>query len=330
MTLMHGDVHSLATSLAPMLREQSGGRLGQIEWFQCAWQTSGAATGFSTWTFDDGRTVGTLVKIPVGPVEHNWTVGLGAVEQAAWHHEQTMLRPTPRVLAGGMELGGYDLAWFVTERLAGQPLSQALDEQAVHELIDAAADFQLEALRHRPEVEAPPHHDWASAVDRARLAIKASGAPETQRWNEALKRVHRALPSLLAKWNSRSTRHWCHGDLHPGNALRRAGIGERPGRGCVLIDLALVHAGHWVEDAVYLERQFWGHAEKLHGIKPVSALAAARRARGLPADDDYAGIATARRVLMASVVPLFMDREHNAKYMHASLEVIEKYLPQVH
>lgn len=309
-----------------MLREHSGGRLGPIEWFQSAWQTSGAATGFSTWTFQDGSTVGTLVKIPVGPVEHKWTVGLGATEPAAWGSERALGLPTPRVLAGGLELGGYDLAWVVTERLAGQPLSQSMDERAVHELIEAAADFQAAALQHRPEVEPAPHHDWDRAIDRARVAIRESGTPEAQRWNEALKRVHRAMPVLLAKWNTRSTRHWCHGDLHPGNALRR----EAGGRGCVLIDLALVHAGHWVEDAVYLERQFWGHADRLHGVKPVSALAAARRARGLPADDDYAGIATVRRVLMAAVVPLFLEREHNAKYTHAALEMIEKYLPQVH
>jgi len=313
-----------------MLREQSGGRLGPIEWFQCAWQTSGAATGFSTWTLDDGASVRTLVKVPVGPVEHRWTRGLGTLGAESWHSDVGRKLPTPRVLAGGLELGGYDLAWIVTERLEGQPLSQALDERAVRELIDAAADFQAAALAHRPEVDRPPQHDWEAAIDKARATIKSSGSPEAQRWNEALKKVHRALPALLGKWNSRSTKHWCHGDLHPGNALRRAGVSAAEGRGCVLIDLALVHAGHWVEDAVYLERQFWGHADKLHGVKPVSALAAARRARGLPADDDYAGIAMARRIMMASVVPLFLDREHNVKYTHAALEVIEKFLPQVH
>lgn len=329
---MHGDAHALATSLAPLLREHCGGRLGPIEWFQCAWQTSGAATGFSTWTFEDGRRVGTLVKIPVGPVEHRWTAGMGLVEPERWDEPQNLAKSTPRVLAGGLELGGYDLAWLVTERLAAQPLSQLLDGQAVHDLIEAAADFQAESVRWRPEVEAAERHNWPSAIERSRVAIKASGIADAHRWNEALKKVHRALPSLLAKWNSRDTGHWCHGDLHPGNALRRVAAAgeERPARGCVLIDLALVHAGHWVEDAVYLERQFWGHAEKLHGVKPVTALAAARRARGLRADDDYSGIATVRRVLMASVVPLFLDREHNLKYTHASLEVLEKFIPQVH
>lgn len=57
-------------------------------------------------------------------------------------------------------------------------------------------------------------------------------------------------------WESRPRDTWCHGDLHPGNAMRRdLGNGQR-GR-CVLLDLAFVHPGHWVEDAVYIERQFW-------------------------------------------------------------------------
>jgi hypothetical protein len=33
---------------------------------------------------------------------------------------------------------------------------------------------------------------------------------------------------------------------------------------------------------------------------------------------------------MASVVPLFLGREHNVRYVKGALEVIEKYLPQLH
>ena len=49
----------------------------------------------------------------------------------------------------------------------------------------------------------------------------------------------------------------------------------------VLIDLAEVRPGHWVEDAVYLERLHWARPERLKGRNPVKLLAAARRRLGL-------------------------------------------------
>src|SRR2546421_544761 len=64
-----------------------------------------------------------------------------------------------------------------------------------------------------------------------------------------------------------------------------------PKHPCVLIDLALVHSGHWMEDALYLERQFWGHEPLLHGVKPLPMLAKLRRERGLPTDDHYSELA---------------------------------------
>jgi hypothetical protein len=94
------------------------------------------------------------------------------------------------------------------------------------------------------------------------------------------------------------------------------------------VDLALVHPGHWLEDALYLERQYWGHTELLHGIKPVSLIAKYRRERGLPTDENYADLAVVRRVLMAACAPALVDREGNPKYLHAALEVIERFLPQ--
>ena len=43
---------------------------------------------------------------------------------------------------------------------------------------------------------------------------------------------------------------------------------------------AEVGLGHWVEDAIYLERIYWAHPEKLCGVKPVKALAKALRRLG--------------------------------------------------
>jgi hypothetical protein len=97
----------------------------------------------------------------------------------------------------------------------------------------------------------------------------------------------------------------------------------------VLVDLALVHPGHWIEDAIYLERQYWGHSDLLKGVKPVSELARLRRERGLNANDNYPDLANVRRVLMAACVPAAAEREGNAKYVRAALELLDRLIPQV-
>jgi hypothetical protein len=326
------DTHDLAISLDPVLHAACGGRLGPIEWFRASWQRGGAATGFSTWTMHDGSRIGVLVKFPVGPCEYRWTTCLGTVHPEDWHAPESVARATPRVLAAGQELGGYDLAWIVTERLHGPTLSSNLTEESLLDLLRAAADFQCAALKASPVGERPTTPLWERTLEHSREVAKAGGVPEAQRWNDMIKRVQRSLPALRARWESRHINAWCHGDLHPGNALRRPGPESRAnpasGRGCVLIDLALVHPGHWVEDALYLERQFWGHGEMLHGVKPVSMLAKFRKERGLPADDQYGELATVRRVLMAACAPALIEREGNPKYLHAALELIERFLPQ--
>ncbi|MEK6701574.1 MAG: aminoglycoside phosphotransferase family protein, partial [Planctomycetota bacterium] len=232
------------------------------------------------------------------------------------------------LLASGTSLGDVDVNWLVVERLQGRPLSTQFDQPAVMELIETLVSFHAATTRAKPIDQRPAPVDWESNVAKARTIVRAGGFADALRWNDALKHVQKAIPTLAARWNARPITVWCHGDLHPGNALRRAG-GDRPGA-CVLIDLAMVHPGHWIEDAVYLERQYWGHAEQLHGIKPVSALARLRRERGLFVEDSYAELAIVRRVLMASLVPLFLDREGNSRYVHGALEMIERYLPQVH
>jgi hypothetical protein len=153
-----------------------------------------------------------------------------------------------------------------------------------------------------------------------------------QHWNDLLKKVQRALPTLVALWERREIDTWCHGDLHPGNAMRRL-VGEDAGgfsvrAPLVLIDLALVHPGNWIEDALYLERQYWGHAQLLHGIKPVSHMAKLRRDRGLKTGE-YSELANVRRVLAAACAPALVEREGNPRYMHAAMEILERILPQV-
>lgn len=338
------DGHQLGVSLGPALCHQCGDRLGHIEWFRCAWQHGGAATGFATWR--EGRSeTPVMVKLPVGSREYRWTTALSAL------YPGQIPGPTPRVFAAGTELGGYDLAWLVIERIPGQPLSTAFTAEAVHDLLDAAARFHEAALRADPSVrpadEVAKAHDWDGLLAKSREMVKDSGLAEAARWKEAVKKVQRALPKLKARWSARPIHTWCHGDLHPANALRRAEVpGVNSGAGsegwplvargdaaassaCVLIDLAMVHSGHWIEDAVYLERLYWGRVELLHGIKPVSHLAKVRREMGLDTNDRYAEVAAVRRVLMAGCVPAYATFEGHPKYTHAALEIIEQYLPQV-
>lgn len=330
---------SLGASLGPALREHCKGRLGPIEWFHNGWQHSGAATGFSKWSCSDGRNLDVLVKLPVGPVELEWTTRLaGAVPGAPLPppHEdlptQPQDLPTPHVMAAGVSLGNYELAWMIVERLPGDTLATEHSEEAIRDLLIAAVDFQESAVQIHPIDVPPPSHDWERLIEKARHNARDGGIHDSQKWNEAIKRVQKHLPALISRWDHRKINVWCHGDLHPGNALRRVGPHDgrsAPRKGAVLIDLALVHPGHWLEDALYLERLFWAKPELLFGVKPVSFLAQLRRQRGLSVDDAYTDLAVIRRVLMAACVPAFLEHEGHPRYLKAALEQLERALPQV-
>ena len=321
------DSLTLGASLGPALADHCQGRLSHIEWFRSTWQHGGAATGFATWRESDGQETEVVVKVPVGPVEFRWTVNLAANDA---ERGGSRGKPTPRVLAWGDSLAGYDLAWLVMERLDGQTLSHGWCRENLEDLVLAAARLHASAARMMPVAMAPPPPDWDRLIHRAREVARRSELPEAQHWNESVKKVQKVLPRLAAKWLARPVDSWCHGDLHPGNAMRRRGTVDGNGRAeCVLIDLALVHAGHWVEDAVYLERQLWGHPEGLFGVHIVSQLARYRRELGLPTEGDYGAVANLRRVLMAACAPAYLEHEGNPRYLHAALETIDRLLPQV-
>lgn len=325
------DTHGLAVALVPALRELSGGRLGPVEWFRAAWQHSGSETAFSTWKLDDGTTTQVVVKLPVGFNEYRWTRALGTCDLCSWHDPCEHARASPRVVASGLEVGGYDLAWLIIERLPGLPISTKLSEAALLDLMRTAADFQAASTAALPLTERPSSPDWERLIEKGLHTCRDHALPEWAPWREAIKKVLKALPALTARWENRAINCWCHGDLHPGNAMRRAVKDPDPtGRGgCTLIDLALVHPGHWVEDALYLERQYWGHEQRLFGVKPLTTLAKFRRDKGLDTNDSYAEVASVRRVLMAACAPAMLEREGNQKYVHAALETLEKTLPQV-
>lgn len=307
-----------------MLREMCSGRLGEVEWFRSPWQRGGSATGLASWSASDGAAIDAFVKFPVGPREFAWTRALGASEGDGWEAGASL--PTPRVLACGESIGPYDLAWIVTERLRGPALNHGVNEGVVRDLVATATEFHARALAVRAVSGAGEERDWDALHHQSRDTLKLGHVPESARWHDALRHLHKALPRLLALWGARRMETWCHGDLHPGNAMRRAARDGGPGR-CVLLDMAFVHLGHWVEDAIYLERQFWAHREVLGTTKPVSLMARRRRELGLSTSDDYGTLAAVRRVLMAGCVPAWLETEGSAAYAHAALEVIERNLP---
>lgn len=329
------DVHALARSLAPMLIDEiaaaTGCTLCEIEWFRSAWQRGGAATGFANLSMTGAGDRRVFVKLPIGPKELHWTTALGgpglhagsANHACVWDSPEALASPAPRVVACGRRLGSHDLAWAVTECCDGDPIGSELAKHDVTEMIRAAARFQQRALEAEAVGARPASPDWDATIEKSRERIATCGIAEPQRWNEALRRAQKLAPMLQLTWAARPVNAWCHGDLHPGNAMRRAG-----GDGLVLIDLAEVQAGHWIEDGLYLERLFWGRGEKLHKIKPVSALARERRALDLPCDDGYAELANAWRVLRAACVPANLPGEGDATYCGFALELLERLLSQ--
>lgn len=321
-----GDTHDLAVGLEPLLYESCNGRLGQIQWFQSSWQRGGAATGFAVWSFEDGTEADVIVKLPVGPREFSWTVRLGAVEHEVWGSDESCRLPVPRVVAAGEMIGGYDLGWLVIERLSGPALNHEISESTVQELLHTVAEFHQAAGSVRPVEGRGETRDWGELISRSRQALEYVTMPEVQRWREQLHRLDRCLKRVLAVWEGRPRDTWCHGDLHPGNAMRRAMGDDSSGR-CVLLDLAFVHPGHWVEDAVYVERQFWAHPEVLGKTKPVAVLGRRRRDLGLEHNGDHATMAAARRVLMAGCAPAWWETEGSRAYALGALGILERYLP---
>ena len=323
------DSSDLAAALVPALVAACGGRLSDVQWFRSSWQSGGASTAYAKYAVEEGPPQDVVVKLPVGPSEYRWTTQLGGGDGGPIPASSAYAcgyGPTPRVFASGLELGGYDLAWLVVERFRGGPVSAHLDAAGVQDLLTTAAEWyaRAEQLRDISQAPAPETTDWDGLMARAREAIRNNTIAEAQRWSNAVKAAHKMLPALVARWDSRPINTWCHGDLHPGNAMKRDGSGR-----CVLIDLALVHPGHWVEDAVYLERLYWGRSELLGGVKVVSFLAKARRDRGLLSAEDYTMLANVRRVLMAATAPIYLAREGHPRYIHAALETLERLLPLV-
>ena len=334
-----GGPNELGPQLEAALIEACDGRLRDIHWFRTDWQRGGAATGYAVVTPPDpdrpttGETgrhavqccaarfaepVEVVIKVPIGPREHRAASKLFSAGC-----------PQPGIAFSGLELGGYDFAWMVMEKLPGEPMSSDLCKRTFRELMEAGAAFQRAALESWPVGPRDPDWEWPEHVARARESAHINPIPHAQEWNEQLKKLERQLERIVTEWRARPTNGWCHGDLHPGNLMRRPEGSPWGDPGCVLLDFAEVHAGHWVEDAVYVERIYWAKPELMGGAKPVSLLAKARRELGLSTDDEYRRVADLRRLLMAGVAPAFIHREGHPLYLDACLAMVKKLLPAV-
>jgi hypothetical protein len=327
------DSQSLASTLDPILHHECHGHLGPISWFQCDWQRGGASTGFSTWrlntAFGKAKEVPCVVKFPVGYGEYFWTKRLGLVRQDEWDEPMSLTLPTPRVLAAGFELGGYDLAWIVMERFSNPPIAMERSNTALWSMFESAAEFHAAAILERPiepeHVPTPP--SWPDLLEKGQQALRENDIEAKDAWIDALRKTEQVLDQLTQAWASRSIDTWCHHDLHPHNAMRRQTEDDSVPGHCTLIDLAMVNPGCWIEDALYMERLFWGREAQLCGIDPLTTLADTRSAIGLPSDNDDMALADVRRVLMAASSPAFLRTENDPVYLKAALSTLERLLP---
>ena len=254
-----------------------------------------------------------VVKLPVSEREYRW---LGRLQ------DSTPPLPVPRLLASGDALGGYQLAWVVIEHLPVGPLGTHWEDDHILRMTEAAARFQAAAAGH--PIDRPiRHEDWERLLKRSREAVRGQNINQPTRWRRILKSVARNLDAIVENWRDRAPIAWIHGDLHLANGMVRDAHGAGP---VVLIDLAEVRPGHWVEDAVYLERLHWARPERLKGRSPVRLLATARRRLGLEVEEDHPRIADLRRILIAACAPAFLRTEGIPVYVDAALDQLERGL----
>lgn len=305
------DSRSLASSLAPLVAEACDGRLSEIRWFKTDWQRGGAATGHATFQLPDGGVAPVILKMPVVRRELIWTKRLQNPNDDA--------PVVPKLYACGETINGYDLAWIVIECFEHGPLGLQWNDDHVARVAEAAARF-YKAASAFPVDQGPRVEDWHDLLRQASENVKTNNVASRQQWTGAIKTLRQRLDKLLEEWNARDVNQWLHGDLHLANAMSRVSLHSGP---VCLIDLAEVHAGHWIEDAVYLERQFWARPDLLKATKPVKAIADARKQFGLCVESDYPRLAMIRRALLAATAPKFIKSEGHPAYLEACLKRLE-------
>lgn len=305
----------LAASLEPVLGAACDGRLDSITWFRTDWQRGGAATGRARWRGDDGER-GVLVKMPLHPRELRWLRTLGGTTPHV-----------PAFLAGGEALGGYDLAWAVIEHLPHGPLALTWRPSFIEPIATAIAGFSTATASFATGRLSAEDH-WPDLLAESRRKVGDARLEGAKEWNRLLRECERRLETLMECWRSRVPVEWVHGDLHPGNAMCRHPIpdaDEGVPEVC-LIDFAEVRTGHWIEDAIYLERLHWSRVERIEGHPPVRAIAKARKAAGLDNGPDHTRLAAIRRLLMAAAAPAYARTEGSPAHLAACRQRMEASL----
>jgi len=307
------DGELFGANLEPVLQQACAGRLSPIRWFRTDWQRGGALTGAADYASDDGHAHPVVVKVPVPPRERYRLTEL-----------QGEFDVVPRVYAHGEQLNGYDLAWVVMEALPHGPLSPDWAGAEFDLLTEAAGRFYAAT-----EAVIPPRdssrmdRDWARLLELAQKQVRHGSVPEAGAWKQALKKAGRKLEDWLAQWQQRPIEQWCHGDLHLANAMTRSAPPAGP---AVLLDLAQVRPGHWVEDAVYFEHLYWARPDRLGGRKLCKQIAKQRKALGLELDPHWAEYARIKRALLAMTTPARLDQDGDPRHLPAVLELLERHV----
>ncbi len=331
-------------ALEPVLHRACGGKLSAVSWFRTDWQRGGALTGYATFTDGDGRKNPVVVKLPVPPIEREWLVRLSHEALQKTKSAGAILPGaggvTPKVFAHGEALNGYDLAWVVMEHVQHGPLGNAWHGREFDLLVEAAGVFYAVADRTPLPIDAQPaHRDWDDILRRARKTVKSRDWPHGQAWKNALKHAGKHLDNWRQRWDQRDFTGWLHGDLHLGNAMSRTPpphpptpevgssdletAGETPAHSAVLLDLACVRPGHWVQDAVYCEHLYWSRRKCLGGRKLVSLIAKARRSHGLDVGGNWSELADLKRKLLAMATPVtFADHHGTTAHLDAALALL--------
>jgi len=167
---------------------------------------------------------------------------------------------------------------------------------------------------------------WEELVKQAQDSVRVNTVADGTKWKSTLKGLRHQLKPLVEEWRARPVEEWIHGDLHFANAMMRSNEPDSP---VVLIDLAEVRPGHWIEDAIFLERQLWARPERMKKYKPVKAIAKARKALGLTVEKHYPRLAMIKRALLAGTAPAFIRSEGQPEHFAACLTWLERALDEL-
>lgn len=293
------------------LRQACNDRLVDIHWFRTDWQRGGASTGKGIILDEKLKPHTVVIKLPVPDVERLWLDRLS---------NTTDIIPT--LYAHGDQLGQYPLNWVVMEYLPYGPLSKQWDGNEFDLLIQAYGRL-AKAMSQFPINQIAPQKDWELILHKSREMVHMHSLENEQRWGKTLKKAQRKIKNWLKVLEDEPQTHWCHGDLHLGNALSRVPPPDGP---ALLIDFACVHTGHWLSDAVYLEHLFWARRDRLEGRKICSMIAKQRKKQGLKVCADWPKWAKIRRALLAISTPAMLEHDGSPLHVQAALKVLEANL----